>query len=96
MYIIGGVHFYSIQIGKELTSVEGILSVGADEECRSPIRSVVNFDEEIVGLRTFSGVRSIFQGLLIDFVTYPVRIGQELTSGEYIWCGSGRNKKSRY
>ena len=50
------------QIGEKLTSGEGTWSGDADEENRSSICSVVDFDEEIVGRRRLSGGRRIVQG----------------------------------
>ena len=46
-----------------MTSGEGFWSGDADEENRSSIRSVVDFDEEIVGRRRISGGRRIVQRL---------------------------------
>ena len=53
----------TVQIGEKLTSGEGTWSGDADEENRSSIRSVVDFDEEIVGRRRLSGGRRIVQRL---------------------------------
>ena len=48
MYIMMDFTACTIQIGEKLTSGEGTWSGDADEENRSSIRSVVDFDEEIV------------------------------------------------
>ena len=53
----------TVQIGEKLTSGEGTWSGDADEENRSSFRSVVDFDEEIVGRRRLSVGRRIVKGL---------------------------------
>ena len=53
----------TVQIGEKMTSGEGSWSGDADEENRSSIRSVVDFDEEIVGRRRISGGRRNVQRL---------------------------------
>jgi hypothetical protein len=53
----------TVQIREKLTSGEEIRSGDADEENRSSFRSVVEFDEEIVGRRQLFGGRRVLQGL---------------------------------
>ncbi len=63
MYVIDGFHRLHHTNWRTMTSGEGFWSGDADEENRSSIRSVVDFDEEIVGRRRISGGRRIVQRL---------------------------------
>jgi hypothetical protein len=73
-------------------------SDGAEEEVgggvqRNKIKElfflIVDFEGAATRRRQFAGDKRVLQGRYIDFATWPVQNGQELTSGEAIWYGGG-------